>query len=181
MASTRLHLYLKHREALIDQATRIVGDHARAEDVVQDAWERFSASAEYDTDNQPIARPVAYLRRIVLNLAIDFSRRQQVENVHPDGDADLYHMPANEASPEQAAIDRDQLDHVTAALDALRRFNSPRPSRCHIPSAGSAGLEMAHVGSAFGAPRRLRVSSHYDRGAGRRPDQAEHGGMAQIS
>ncbi|GLT01010.1 hypothetical protein GCM10007897_24010 [Sphingobium jiangsuense] len=60
MASNRLHLYLKHREALIDQATKIVGDQARAEDVVQDAWLRFSASAGRCGARRParrLARP----------------------------------------------------------------------------------------------------------------------------
>lgn len=119
MASTRLHFYLEHRDALIDQATRIVGDQARAEDVVQDAWLRFSASSGHDADDNPIGKPAAYLRRIVRNLAIDFARRQSLENVHPDGDADLYDMPAAEPSPERAAIARDELEHVTATLEAL--------------------------------------------------------------
>ncbi len=97
MASTRLHHFLENREALINQARKIVGDRARAEDVVQDAWERFAGSAGRDGNDNAVDKPVAYLRRIVRNLAIDLSRRQTVENAHPDGDAGLHDLPDDES------------------------------------------------------------------------------------
>ncbi|WP_206244079.1 sigma-70 family RNA polymerase sigma factor [Novosphingobium terrae] len=119
MTSERLDLYLSHRKALIDQASRIIGDGARAEDVVQDAWLRFSSLSDTDSDGQRILQPLAYLRRIVRNLAIDLSRRQAHENWDPNGDADLAEMAAPEPTPEQTALARNELDHVTAALEGL--------------------------------------------------------------
>ncbi|MCD6074877.1 MAG: hypothetical protein K0Q70_1760, partial [Rhodospirillales bacterium] len=40
--TAKLTLFLTHRTALIDYAAPIVGDRSRAEDVVQEAFIRFS-------------------------------------------------------------------------------------------------------------------------------------------
>jgi RNA polymerase sigma-70 factor (ECF subfamily) len=68
----RLKLYLTHRAALIDYATPIVGCRARAEDVVQEAYIRFVPARVADAR---IEQPVAYLYRIVRNVALDWTRR----------------------------------------------------------------------------------------------------------
>ena len=46
--SRKRNVYLRHRAELIDYATPIVGDRALAEDVVQDAWLRFSEVGSSD-------------------------------------------------------------------------------------------------------------------------------------
>lgn len=61
---SKLDIYLANRQALVDYVAPIVGGQAQAEDVVQDAWLRFDAR-----DTRPVQRPVAYLYRIVRNLA----------------------------------------------------------------------------------------------------------------
>src|SRR3546814_2652242 len=63
--SRKLNLYLRHRAELIDYATPIVGDRALAEDVVQDAWLRFSEAGSHDAKTRLIRQPVGYLYRIV--------------------------------------------------------------------------------------------------------------------
>lgn len=145
METNRLHLYLANRKSLVDRAARIVGDPARAEDVVQDAWLRFSSAPERDGESNRILEPLAYLRRIVSNLAIDHSRRQLVENVHPDGDADLVEMASEEPSQERMTMARDELDHVTRALAEL-----PPRTRQAFDLYRFQGKTLSEVGLALG-------------------------------
>jgi RNA polymerase sigma-70 factor (ECF subfamily) len=66
---------------LFSIAYRILGSAADAEDVVQDAWFKWSAS-----DRGGVADPKAYLARIVSNLAMDrlrSTRRQRESYVGP--------------------------------------------------------------------------------------------------
>src|SRR3546814_1293981 len=77
--SRKLNLYLRHRAELIDYATPIVGDRALAEDVVQDAWLRFSEAGSHDAKTRLIRQPVGYLYRIVRNLALDRSEEHTSE------------------------------------------------------------------------------------------------------
>lgn len=121
-----LEVYLSHRTALIDYATPIVGCRAQAEDVVQEAFLRFSArSAQVGTHTRTeedaprsIAHPTSYLYRIVRNLALDWRRRPEA-SLDTAGDAKLTRLPAPAASPEQAAIHRDQLRVLAEALMEL--------------------------------------------------------------
>lgn len=112
-----LDLYLSHRAALIDYAAPIVGDRARAEDVVQEAWLRFTG----DTVGQrtSIVQPVSYLYRVVRNLAIDFTRRLAPEVRGEEADGFLDFAPATSPDPESCALHRDELNVVLAALEEL--------------------------------------------------------------
>ena len=118
--STALALFMTHRGALVDYASGITGNREQAEDVVQEAWLRFSAATGKNrNDGKPIVQPVAYLYRIVRNLAIDLANRLNAEALHPAGEALLSHVPASNADPEQRAVHRDQLRVLVAALDEL--------------------------------------------------------------
>jgi len=79
VADEKLQLYLAHRAALLDYAAPIVGCRARAEDVVQEAWLRFSRQQ----DDADIRHPASYLYRIVRNLALDQTRRTATEKAQP--------------------------------------------------------------------------------------------------
>jgi RNA polymerase sigma-70 factor (TIGR02957 family) len=59
-------VFEEHRNLLFSVAYRMLGTAADAEDVVQDAWLRWSAA-----DRSGVAEPAAYLVRIVTNLALD--------------------------------------------------------------------------------------------------------------
>ena len=116
----KLELYLAHRSALVEYARPIVGCRSRAEDVVQEAWLRFSAASDKARpETARIIQPVAYLFRIVRNLAIDLSRKLTTEAPHPSGDLALEDLPADMAGPEQEVMDRDQLQVVVVALAEL--------------------------------------------------------------
>src|SRR3954453_707573 len=62
-----------HRSLLFSVAYRMMGTVADAEDIVQDAWLRWSGADRSDVED-----PRAYLVRIVTNTAIDRLRSAQV-------------------------------------------------------------------------------------------------------
>jgi RNA polymerase sigma-70 factor (ECF subfamily) len=63
-------IFAAHRTRLTDVAYRVLGSLADAEDVVQEAWLRWSAADRSDVDN-----PQAYLVTVTTRLAIDRLRR----------------------------------------------------------------------------------------------------------
>jgi RNA polymerase sigma-70 factor, ECF subfamily len=64
--------FADHRNLLFSVAYRILGTAVDAEDVVQDAWFKWSAA-----DRSQVADPKAYLARIASNLAMDRLRSVQ--------------------------------------------------------------------------------------------------------
>lgn len=112
----KIELYMAHRAALVDYAAPIVGDRARAEDVVQDSYLRF---AKRDANEDALRQPIAYLYRIVRNMAFDCVRRLAAESRRDDaqGTLDAFEPPA--PSPEEVLMHRDQLRRVEAALAEL--------------------------------------------------------------
>ena len=108
----KVDLYLAHRADLVDYAAALVKCRSRAEDLVQDAYLRFSP------DGPALLRPVQYLYRIVRNLAVDTLRRTSHDPaaaLEDCGDT----LAARDATPEQTAIDRQQIARLSQALSAL--------------------------------------------------------------
>jgi RNA polymerase sigma factor (sigma-70 family) len=73
--------FADHRNLLFSIAYRILGSAADAEDVVQDAWFKWSAD-----DRSQVSDPKAYLARIVSNLSMErlrSTRRQRETYVGP--------------------------------------------------------------------------------------------------
>lgn len=118
-SASRLALYLAHRGSLVDFASPIVGCRAQAEDVVQEAYLRFSAAGERACEaNRAIIHPVGYLYRTVRNLALNCVRRRALEKTSSDPDA-LVTLAAVMATPEQNVIYREELQAVAQALARL--------------------------------------------------------------
>ncbi|MFG2133410.1 RNA polymerase sigma-70 factor [Streptomyces sp. NPDC048751] len=69
-ADTTTDVFETHRPVLMGVAYRMLGRVADAEDVVQDAWLRWSAA-----DRSEVREPRAYLVRVVTRLALDRLRR----------------------------------------------------------------------------------------------------------
>jgi RNA polymerase sigma-70 factor (ECF subfamily) len=69
---TGTELFEEHRGLLFSVAYRMLGTVADAEDIVQDAWLRWSGA-----ERSAVAEPKAYLIRIVTNTAIDRLRSAQ--------------------------------------------------------------------------------------------------------
>lgn len=126
-----LELYVAHRRALLTYANRIVRDPGRAEDLVQEAFLRLRAASSATL----LEEPVAYLYRIVRNLALDLQRHLAFEGRHEVSGADELAGKVADAlpSPEAAAAAREEFRNLLKALDEL-------PPRTRI------ALEMHRLG-----------------------------------
>jgi RNA polymerase sigma-70 factor (ECF subfamily) len=128
-ADSSIALYRQHRSALVNYASGITGDLSRAEDVVQEAYLRFSEVA----GRRLLDQPLGYLYRIVRNLALDGRRRQAHESryVSSEAEVDISQAAEERPSPEAQAGDRAELQVV---LDAL----------AELPERTRRALEMHH-------------------------------------
>ena len=109
-------IFLAHRSALIDYATPILGSREAAEDIVQDAFLRFvPAKARFSSSDQSLA----YLYRIVRNLAFDVLKRRKLEIHEAESNAPFWMKPQAEPTPEHAVLYRDQIRVVSQALSEL--------------------------------------------------------------
>lgn len=127
----RLDLFMAHRGGLVNYANGIVRDHARAEDVVQEAWLKFVAP----TARQFPEEPVGYLYRIVRNLAIDARRRI--------GREERYIVSGAEAETAQAP---DELPSPAAVAEACDELRAMRAAMAELPDRTRIALEMHRFG-----------------------------------
>lgn len=116
-ADPTLALYLEHRGSLVNYANGIVRDRAGAEDVVQEAWLRFSAATGADRAGTEIGQPVAYLYRIVRNLALDWVNRADAPSA--SAAAAVEQIPHETPSAEHVLFYRDELRVLADALTEL--------------------------------------------------------------
>lgn len=128
----KLKLYLMHRAALVEYATPIVGDRVRAEDVVQEAFLRFMPTSPESTD-RVVEHPVAYLYRIVRNLALNGRRREGGEQRQEQDERTHWMVPAVPRTPEQDAMHSRDMERVAAAM-------------AELPENGRIALEMHRFG-----------------------------------
>lgn len=108
-------VYVSHRGDLLNYAHRLLEDRAHAEDVVQEAFIRFNSAAAA----RPLDEPLAYLYRIVRNLAFDATRRVSAEARRDLAHEQTLAETARTPSPEETAFYRDELRAVEAALADL--------------------------------------------------------------
>jgi RNA polymerase sigma-70 factor, ECF subfamily len=100
----------QHRASLLALAYRVLGHHADAEDVLQDAWLRWDR-----TDASAVANPRAYLHRLVANQAIDQLRRIRARR---EDDISALH-------PTVTAEDAERAEAVSTALRVLLETLDP--------------------------------------------------------
>lgn len=112
-----LQLFLAAQADLLRYATRITGDPAEAEDVVQDAWLRFRATASART----LEEPSGYLFRIVHNLALDRRRRDGRESRIFTNEASVATelVPSDQPSQQASIEAKDELAMLHKALGRL--------------------------------------------------------------
>lgn len=118
MASDTTSLFIEHRGSLVDYATGLVGSRTHAEDLVQEAWLRLESAVE----ERIVREPLAYLYRIVRNLALDGHRAAARERrMAEEGDVGAAYLFAGRsvASPESVALHKDELLLLLKALDEL--------------------------------------------------------------
>lgn len=115
-AEIRHGVYIEHRSALIDYATRILGSREAAEDIVQDAYLKFTPTpAAIGSPRQT----VAYLYRVVRNLSFDVLKRRKVEARQQEGEPLHWTVPSEIETPEQAMMFCDQVRLASEALAGL--------------------------------------------------------------
>ena len=138
-----LTLYLAHRQKLVHYASGIVADSGRAEDVVQEAYLRFSAASA----DRPLQQPVGFLYRIVRNLAFDLRRRLVLEDktLDLDSNAGLSDIPDNAPSPEDEAIQHQEFARVVAAMEAL-----PERTRVALEMHRFGGFTLKQIAERLG-------------------------------
>ena len=108
-------IFVAHRAQLHQVASKILGSRDRAEDVVQDAYLKIiEAKAVF-----VVEQPVAYVFRVVQNLAIDYYRRSRLESSLFAAAEHGERVPSASATPEAIAINRQQLDLLARALEQL--------------------------------------------------------------
>jgi RNA polymerase sigma factor (sigma-70 family) len=115
-ADSFLSIYLEHRDELLRYARRIIHDQAGAEDVVQEAWFRFSSRGGHAGE---IAQPKSYLFTIVRNLAFDWLRRASNSPAAPVAGLSLDSVASDAPSVERILYYRDELRNLEAALSEL--------------------------------------------------------------
>lgn len=107
-------LYAAHRPALVRYATRILGSREAAEDIVQDAFLRFSPANTYGAS---AGQTLAYLYRIVRNLCLDLIKRRRIEMREQDSEPPFWSMPRAVETPEETMLVSDEVRAIAAVLD----------------------------------------------------------------
>ncbi len=139
-----LALYIRHRGALIDYANGIVRSRSQAEDLVQEAWLRFEKAG----DGEPLDHPLAYLYRIVRNLALDFQRQMTRERKvmsEADFDAAASTLADDAPCPERTAVCKDELELVLEAMAEL-----PERTRIALEMHRFDGCKLKEIAAVLG-------------------------------
>lgn len=113
---TSAELYVAHRSDLVTYASRILGDRAHAEDIVQEAYLRLDAAMA----GQVLREPLAYLYRIVHNLALDMKRKLVREGGRlTSADDGFTEIAGDQPSPESEAAARGEMRLLLQAMAEL--------------------------------------------------------------
>lgn len=108
-------LFIANHAQLRRVAYKILGDWERSDDIVQDAYIKITEMPA----TQQVRAPLAYLFRIVRNLAIDYYRRFVFESTLFGTDEEGLHVQALTGTPEANAISRQHLERVVESLAEL--------------------------------------------------------------
>ena len=115
MTQQFLNVFLQNRTDLVNYAHKIVECPYRAEDVVQEAFLRLNSAV----NKRPLEQPIGYLYRIVRNLALDWKRRNKLERLYFDANADVEQRCEDRPSPENITLHRQELEIVMEAISEL--------------------------------------------------------------
>lgn len=136
-----LTMFLAHRRGLQHYAAQITGDPSQAEDIVQEAWLRFTKSEKLDC---PI-EPIGYLYRIVRNLAIDARRHRDRAPVSMDPHRFEALYPNTPVTSETVVVARDDLRLLMEAMDEL-----PARTRKALELHRFGGLKLREIAERMG-------------------------------
>lgn len=134
-------VFVTHRQQLKRAAQAILGSAESAEDLVHDAC----LKALENPPAEALQQPLAYAFRTVRNLAIDRYRRAALESRLFEGEDEGLHVTAAGASPERAAMERQQLSLLARALGEL-----PARARKALELYRLEGLTQREIAAMFG-------------------------------
>lgn len=148
-------LFTQHHEQLVRVARVFVRDQATAEEVVQDVWlavlhglPQFEGRSSLKT----------WMFRILANIAKTRGVRERrwVPSGNPLAANDILDKECDESSPERKLLDREALEVVTRAMEAL-----PPPQHAVVVLRDLEGLEATVVCQLLGVSEaNLRVLHH---------------------
>ena len=148
-----LAAYLAHRVELVDYATAIVGDRSQGEDVVQEAFIRLKSMSA----DRVLEEPARYLRRIIRNLAIDWTRRTVVERRRLDDGTDFTAIAEDRPTQEDVVAHRDDLRIVMDAMAEL-----PVRTRIALEMHRFEGCKLKEIAARLGISVALAHSLVYE-------------------
>jgi RNA polymerase sigma-70 factor, ECF subfamily len=133
-------LYRRYARAVYGVCRRLIGDHGRSEDVVQEAFTKaWRAAAGYRRDRGTAA---GWLFTIARNAALD-ALRSRVSLSHSEGPD----LPDDSPGPDVRAEAAEEAFHVHALVDGL-----PDHERAVIELAYFEGLSQTEVATRLGMP-----------------------------
>ena len=107
---------MAHRDELLNYAHQLLRDRASAEDLVQEAWLRFSSRGGDPAD---LGQPTKYLFAIVRNLALDWLRRRSLHLPQPITAETMDTVSSDNPSAERVLYYRDRLRALEQILAGL--------------------------------------------------------------
>jgi RNA polymerase sigma-70 factor (ECF subfamily) len=110
-----LRTILPHETALRGWLSRAAPAGVDPDDVIQ---ESYTILAELETVDA-IRHPRAYLFQVARSVIMRHVRRARIVPIHTVDDLERLEQPENAASPEQYAIDRDELRQLAHAIAAM--------------------------------------------------------------
>lgn len=110
-----LRTILPHEPALRGWLSRAAPVGVDPDDVIQ---ESYTILAELETVDA-IRHPRAYLFQVARSVIMRHVRRARIVPIHTVDDLERLEQPENAASPEQYAIDRDELRQLAHAIAAM--------------------------------------------------------------
>jgi RNA polymerase sigma factor (sigma-70 family) len=110
---------LPYRGVHLNYAQRLTGHGAQAEDIVQEAYARIFAGANW----QGVTHPHAFAMRTIHNVAVDGFRSAGVVQMKQALRLDTFDPADERPSPEREVMARAELRRVLRALETL-------PDRC---------------------------------------------------
>jgi RNA polymerase sigma factor (sigma-70 family) len=110
-----LRSILPHEPALRGWLSRTTPPGVDADDVIQEA---YTILAELESVDE-IRHPRAYLFQVARSVIMRHVRRARIVPIHSMDDLERLEHPEDAASPEQYAIDRDELRQLAKAIAAM--------------------------------------------------------------
>jgi len=108
------HVFVFH-EAHRRYAIRLVRQHQEAEELVQEAYARLFALADWAS----VANPHAFTLRIIRNLAIERFRRADVVRLDRSALLHTLEVADQDPTPDVVAMDRSELNHVVKVMQDM--------------------------------------------------------------